>query len=252
MYELYYWPGLQGRGELVRLVLEDAGAEYVDVARSGDHGGVAALRRMLESSPASLGHQGPVPFAPPFLKHGTLVLGHTANILLYLAPRLGLVPEDEPSRLRAHQLQLSITDLYAEVHDTHHPIGSSLYYEDQRPEAARCAASFVAQRLPKFLGYFERVLRDEAADDGSYLLGSAHSYVDLSLFQVVEGLRYAFSRAMRRIEPEHPRVVALRDRVAARPRLAAYVASPRRLPFNEHGIFRRYPELDLQPPEAAP
>lgn len=242
MLELFYWPGIQGRGEFVRLALEDAGADYVDVARQP--GGMTAMKALLASAPG-----GPAPFAPPFLRDGALVLSHTANILQYLAPRLGLAPPDERGRAHANQLQLGITDLVAEVHDTHHPISTTLYYEDQKPEALRRTRLFVTHRLPKFLGYFERVVRADAA--GPHLLGAAHAYPDLSLFQVVEGLRYAFPRAMRRLEPEHPGVVSVRDRVAARPRVAAYLASSRRLPFNESGIFRRYPELDLEP-EAAP
>ncbi len=238
-YELYYWPDIQGRGEFVRLALEDAGADYVDVARLPKHGGgIPALMRFLESR--SVEHP---PFAPPFLKAGNLVLAQTANILLFLGPRLGLVPKDEASRLWAHQLQLTIADWVAEVHDTHHPISGGLYYEEQKREAKRRAADFRAERLPKFLDYFERVLkRNPKGTD--YLLGKAVSYVDLSMFQMIAGLRYAFPRAMARLEPKYPRLVALYDRVSARPRIAAYLSSPRRLPFNQQDIFRHYPELD--------
>jgi glutathione S-transferase len=193
------------------------------------------------------GFEGPLPFAPPVLKHGPLVIAQVANILHYLAPRIGLAPSGEAAQHHALQLQLTIVDLVAEVHDTHHPVSTALYYEDQKPEARRRSASFVSQRLPKFLGYFERALARNG--EGTQLLGDALSYVDLSLFQVVEGLRYAFPRAMALAEPTAPKVVALRDRVAERPRLAAYLASPRRLAFNESGIFRRYPELDLVPGE---
>jgi len=235
-YELYYWPSIQGRGEFVRLALEDAGADYADVARTPRRG-VPALMRFLESR--SLRQP---PFAPPFLKAGGLVIAQTANILLYLGPRLGLAPKSEAGRLWAHQLQLTIADWVAEAHDVHHPIAGGLYYEDQKPEAKRCAAEFIAERLPKFLGYFEGVLG--RAPKGGHALGKAASYVDLSLFQMVAGLRYAFPRAMARLEPEHPRMTALHDRVAARPRLAAYLASKRRIPFNQQGIFRHYAELD--------
>lgn len=233
-YELYYWAGIQGRGEFVRLALEEAGAEYVDVAREG--GGESAMLRLLGGGEAR--HP---PFAPPFLKAGELIIGQTANILLYLGARHGLAPDDEASRLWAHQLQLTIADLVDEVHDTHHPIASSLYYEDQRSEARARAADFVKSRAPKYLGYFERVL--EEAGEGQ-LIGADLTYPDLSLFQVVAGLRYAFPRAMARLEPKFPRLVALHDRVAARPRIAAYLASDRRIAFNQHGIFRHYPELD--------
>ncbi|HWP60141.1 MAG TPA: glutathione S-transferase [Candidatus Acidoferrales bacterium] len=235
-YELYYWPGIQGRGEFVRLALEDAGADYIDVARSKR--GMATMERFLQSRAAER-----PPFAPPFLKAGKLVIAQTANILFFLGPRLSLAPRDEAGRLWAHQLQLTIADWVAEVHDTHHPISGSLYYEEQKREAKRRAVHFREERLPKFLGYFERVL-ERNRKETNYLLGSACSYVDLSLFQMVAGLRYAFPRAMGRLERRHPRVVALHDRVSTRPRLSQYLSSPRRTPFNQQDIFRHYPELD--------
>jgi glutathione S-transferase len=235
-YELYYWPSIQGRGEFVRLALEDAGAEYVDVARTAR--GMPAMMRLMESR--SIEHP---PFAPPFLKAGKLVIAQTANILFYLGPRLGLVPKSDPARLWAHQLQLTIADWVAEAHDSHHPIAGSLYYEDQKKEAKRRAADFTADRIPKYLGYFEGILK-RSSKGGGYLLGKKICYVDLSLFQMIEGLRYAFPRAMARLEPQHARSIALHDRVAARPRLAEYLSSERRIPFNQEGIFRHYPELD--------
>jgi len=236
LYELFYWPSIQGRGEFVRLALEEAGADYVDVARrpEAEGGGVAALMKMLRAPGLS-------PFAPPFLRAGPLVIAHTANILLYLGPRHRLVPESEAERLHANQLQLSVTDLVAEVHETHHPIASGLYYEDQKPEARRRSEHFTRERIPKFLSYFERVLEGGSRP---YVFGDDVSYVDLSLFQVLEGLRYAFPNAMAHVAPGVPRLVALGERVRGRPRIAAYLASPRRLAFNEDGIFRRYPELD--------
>ena len=233
-YELYYWPGIQGRGEFVRLALEDAGANYVEIARQPH--GMAAMSRVMESPSVKR-----PPFAPPFLKAGKLVIAQTANILLFLGRRLGLAPKQDVGRLWAHQLQLTIADWVAEVHDSHHPIAGSLYYEDQKREAKRRAADFIAERLPKFLSYFEQVLERNGS---RVLVGNKVSYVDLSLFQMIEGLRYAFPRAMTKQEPKHRRVIALHDRVAARPRLAAYLASERRLPFNQEGIFRHYPELD--------
>ena len=235
-YELYYWAGIQGRGEFVRLGLEAAGAEYVDVARQA--GGEAAMMRLLGGKGAE--H---LPFAPPFLKVEELIIGQTANILLYLGAHLNLAPADEGGRLWAHQLQLTIADFVDEVHDTHHPIASSLYYKDQRSEARARAADFVKSRTPKYLGYFERVLEHNRAGP-AHLVGTKLTYPDLSLFQLVAGLRYAFPRAMARLEPKHPRVIALHDRVVAQPRIAGYLASDRRIPFNEHGIFRHYPELD--------
>jgi glutathione S-transferase len=237
-YELYYWPEIQGRGEFIRLALEDAGADYVDVARLPKRG-MTAMMRFMDNR--SVEHP---PFAPPFLKAGKLVIAQTANILQFLGPRLGLVPKNEASRVWANQLQLTIADWVGEVHDTHHPISGGLYYEDQKREAKRCATDFTAERLPKFLGYFEKVLKHNPRGS-DYLLGKAVSYVDLSLFQMVAGLRYAFPRVMAKLEREHLRVAALHDRVSARPRLAAYLSSPRRLPFNQQGIFRHYPELDV-------
>jgi glutathione S-transferase len=230
-YELYYWPQIQGRGEFVRLALEEAGAAYADVARQG--GGTEKMFALMERADTP-------PFAPPFLKAGKLVIGQTANILLYLGEREGLAPRNAAGRLWTHQLQLTIADLVVEIHDTHHPIASGLYYEDQKKEAKRRAEDFVQNRAPKFFGYFDAIL--DAG--GPYLAGRRLTYADLSLFQIVAGLRYAFPRAMKRLERRHARVVALHDRVAARERIAAYLASPRRIPFNQMGIFRHYPELD--------
>ena len=235
-YELYYWDGIQGRGEFVRLALEEAGADYVDVAR--EPGGQGSMLRLLDG--AEVEHP---PFAPPFLRAGELLIGQTANILLYLGPHLNLAPTDEAGRLWAHQLQLTIADFVDEVHDTHHPIASSLYYADQRPEAKRRTADFLKARVPKYLGYFEKMLARNKAG-GGYLVGAKLTYPDLSLFQVVAGLRYAFPKVIARLEPQYPQVVAVHNRVAARPRIAAYLASARRLVFNEDGIFRHYPELD--------
>lgn len=240
-YELYYWPNIQGRGEFIRLALEAAAADYVDVARLPARGGkgVPALMRFLDSASVEQ-----PPFAPPYLKAGELIIGQTANILLFLGQRLGLAPRAEAGRLWAHQLQLTLADLITEVHDTHHPIASSLYYEDQKPAARRRAADFVSNRVPKFLGYFERVL-ERNPRRGGYLVGGKLSYVDLSMFQVIEGMRYAFPKAMARLEPGYGGLVRLHDRVAVLPRIASYLASSRRLPCNEEDIFRHYPELDL-------
>lgn len=238
-YELYYWPMIQGRGEFVRLALEDCGAAYVDVARqTGKRGGMKAMLRLLDGKGI-----GFPPFAPPFLKSGKLVVGQTANILLFLGDRHRLAPSAAAGRLWAHQLQLTLGDFLQEIHDTHHPIAGGLYYEDQRKEARRRAADFRAERAPKYLAYFEDILRRNKRGD-AYLLGARRSYPDLSLFQIVAGLRYAFPRAMAVLEKRHPRVVALHDTVAARPRIAAYLESERRIPFNQQGIFRHYAELD--------
>ena len=236
-YHLFYWPEIQGRGEFVRLALEDAGADYIDVARQPR--GMAAMSKLMESRSVKR-----PPFAPPFLKAGMLVIAQTANILYFLGPRLALAPKQEAGRLWTHQLQLTIADWVGEVHDSHHPIGGSLYYEDQKAEAKRRAKDFIAERLPKFLSYFDQVLK---RNNNTALVGNAVTYVDLSLFQMIEGLRYAFPSAMIKQERKHSRIIALHDRVAARPRLTAYLASERRLPFNREGIFRHYPELDDRP-----
>ena len=236
-YELYYQPSIQGRGEFVRLSLEDAGADYVDVARDPSFGR-PGIMKILEDP--AVEHPS---FAPPFLKAGKLMIGQTANILQFLGPRLGLVPKDQASRLWVHQLQLTITDWVAEVGNTHHPVANSLYYEEQQAEAKRRTSYFTSLRIPKFTGYYEKILRHNG-QRAPFLLGKKICYADLSLFQVVEGLRYAFPKTMAKLEADYPRVIALRDRVAARPRLKKYLASPRRIPFNQNGIFRHYPELD--------
>lgn len=239
-YELYYWPEIQGRGEFVRLALEEAGADYVDVARlpARQGGGAAAMMRLLEP-----GQSGRFSFAPPFLKDGELLIGQTANILLYLGARLGLAPRDEAGRLWTHQLQLTVADLVAEAHDTHHPLSVNLYYEDQKKEARKRAKDFIDRRMPKFLGYFEQVLSANPRGN-RFMVGARLSYADLSMFQMIEGLRYAFPRAMARLEPDFPRLTDLHGRVREGPNISAYLASKRRLPFSEEGIFRHYPELE--------
>ncbi len=239
-YELYYWPNIPGRGEFVRLVLEEAGAPYVDVGRQprAEGGGVEAVIAFYAGK--SDGH--PI-FAPPVLKQGELVLAQTAAICHFLGRRHGLAPADEAGDAHALELQLTIADLVGEVHDTHHPISAALYYEDQKPAAKRRAAHFVGERLPRFLGYFERVLEHNG---GGVLVGAGISHADLSLFQALEGLAYAFPRAFATASAATPGLLALRERVRTRPRIAAYLASARRMAFNQEGIFRRYPELDAR------
>jgi glutathione S-transferase len=234
-YELYYWPTIQGRGEFVRLALVEAGADYIDVVRRSKDG-MSKMERLMEG-----GRLAMPPFAPPFLKSGDLVVSHVANILLFLGNRHGLAPKSEAGRLWLHGLQLTITDFVAEAHDTHHPLGPTLYYEDQRPAAKRRTDEFWRLRVPKYLGYFERVLKRSG---GPFVNGRKLSYVDLSLFQLIEGLRYAFPKRMKRFEKNVPLLLSLRDRVAERPRIKAYLASDKRIPFNEYGIFRRYKALD--------
>jgi glutathione S-transferase len=240
-YELYYWSEIQGRGEPIRLAFEEAAVAYVDMARVPERrgGGDRGLERVLDGK---LG--GALPFAPPVLRHGKIVVAQTAAILQYLGPRLGLAPASERDRLEIHQHQLTIADAYVEAHDTHHPTSVLHAYETQKPAAKQRAAIFVRHRMPKFLDYFERVLQTNRRGRGAWLVGASRSYVDLSLFQLVAGLRYAFPRAVKRLAPALPKLVAHHDRIAARPRIAAYLASDRRLPWNEMDIFRHYPELD--------
>ena len=236
-YELYYWPGIQGRGEFVRLALEAADADYIDVARlSGRGQGVDAMLRLMDEADRE-------PFAPPFLKSGSFIIAQVANILQYLGPRIGLGPKSEAARLWAHQLQLTVTDFVHEIHDTHHPIASSLYYEEQKDEARGRTEHFLSERLPKYLGYFERVIEKNASGRG-HTVGRSLSYVDLSMFQLITGLRYAFPKTMSRRKRSYPRLNALHDKVAVNANVAAYLASDRRIAFNEDGVFRCYPEME--------
>lgn len=234
-YELYYWPTIQGRGEFVRLALAEAGVKYTDVARISASG-VDAMREIMTG-----GRQARPPFAPPFLKSGKLVVSHVANILQYLGARHGLAPKDEAGRLWVHSLQLTITDFVTEVHDTHHPLGSSFYYEDHKKAAKTRSHDFWKNRVPKYLGYFERLVKGSG---GPFVTGRKLTYVDLSLFQLIEGLRYAFPKRMKKFEKNIPLLLALREGVAARPNISAYLSSDRRIAFNESGIFRRYKALD--------
>jgi glutathione S-transferase len=238
-YVLYYWPGIQGRGEFVRLAFEEAGEAYVDVALVPEEkgGGAAAMMPFLQGEDIER-----PPFAPPFLKAGRRLIGQTANILLFLGPRLGLAPRDAAGKLWVHQLQLTLADFIVEIHDTHHPLGPTLYYEDQKPEAKRRTKEFLDSRLPKYLGYFERVI-ERNRRRGPWMVGNALTYVDLSTAQVIAGLAYAFPNATRKALSERPRLAKLRDAVFARPRIRRYVASKRRHAFNNDDIFRRYAEL---------
>ena len=240
-YELHYWPTIQGRGEFVRLALEAAGAPYIDVARGAESKGqgMPAMLRHLQDR-----HETQPPFAPPFLKDGDVLVGQTAAILHYIAPTLKLVARSERARVWTQQIQLTIADMVAEAHDTHHPVATGLHYEDQQPEALRRATGFCRDRLPKYLHWFEAIVQRNPAGP-RHLVAGKLSYADLSLFQLIEGLRYAFPKAAAQALAKTPAVLQLHARVAELPKVAAYLRSERRIPFNEQGIFRCYPELDL-------
>ncbi|PTW44652.1 glutathione S-transferase [Sphingomonas faeni] len=231
-YKLWYWPSLQGRGEFVRLALEGAEIAYEDCARGvGEEGLLADLNDRT----------GRTPFAPPYLELDGLVIAQVANILMYLGERHGLAPSNMADRLWLNQLQLTIADLVAEVHNVHHPVAMMDYYDDQKPEAARAAKQFREERMPKFLGHFEDAAQ---ANTGDWLIDHKWTYADTSLFQVIEGLRYMFPKRMKTLEPDYPNLVRIHDQVAELPGIKAYLKSDRRLAFNTDGIFRAYPELD--------
>jgi len=245
-YELIYWPGIPGRGEHIRLAFEEAGAQYTDSAHEE-----AGIKKVLAAiDPQSTGDElNPPICAPPILKHGDLTINQTPNILLYLGPRLGLVPsaaEDEDAIYRINALTLTALDgLSNEPHDCHHPVATSKYYEDQKEEAKTKSADYISNRLPKFLGYFERVLTGEASQGGKFLYGGKLSYADLVLFHCLDGLKFAFPNAMARLEKEGKLnlVFALHESIKERPRIKEYLASERRQKFSL-GIYRHYPELD--------
>eukprot|EP01113_Clastostelium_recurvatum_P040210 TRINITY_DN622_c0_g1_i2.p1 TRINITY_DN622_c0_g1~~TRINITY_DN622_c0_g1_i2.p1 ORF type:complete len:253 (+),score=65.39 TRINITY_DN622_c0_g1_i2:27-761(+) len=239
-YELYYWPGLQGRGEFVRLAFVEAGVEFTEVI---DKSNVPKLLSLIKEGTLDGKPISHLPLAPPILKHGDVVIAQTAAILLYLGSKLNLAPADEADKIWAHQIQLTITDFVLEIHNTHHPVDNAKYYEDQKEEAKAYAKSFREGRLPKFLGYFERIL-ERNPKGPNHLVGDAITTEDLALFQVVTGLLHAFPKAAKRVLESVPRVAALHKAVGERPRIKAYVEGDKRIPFNQTGIFRCYPELD--------
>ena len=239
-YEFYYWPMIQGRGEVVRLALEEAGVDYVDVARSDEkqEDNRAAILAILQDPDLER-----PPFAPPFLLDNGVMIAQAAAILQYLAPKINLIGNEETEKIFAHQIQLTVTDFLMEVHDTHHPLASALYYEDQVEEAKKRSANFIELRIPKYMDYFEKILTNNKSNSG-WLIGDKVTYPDLSLFQIIEGLQYAFPKAFSKIGKKYPKALALRDAITVRPNTAVYLASDRRIPFNTMGVFRHYPELD--------
>jgi glutathione S-transferase len=231
-YDLWYWPGIEGRGEFIRLVLEGAGIAYHDRARED---GLDALLKDKAS------RTGFVPFAPPYLVKGDFAIAQVAHILAWLTDKHGLGSGNVETDLQLIQLQLTITDIVTEAHNVHHPVAIDKYYREQKDEAARAAASFRNARMPKYFDYFEVAL---GVNEDAFVLGEKWSHVDTSLFQLVEGLSYMFPRRMAALKPNYPRLHAVRDAVAQIDGIAAYLASERRLPFSEEGLFRHYPELD--------
>ena len=239
-YELYYWPGIQGRGEFVRLALEEARAPYRDMALvpESQGGGSSAVVKVLTARRIKR-----PPFAPPILKAGRQFIAQTPNILLFLGGRHKLAPHDEAGKLWTHQLQLTISDFYLEIFSTHHPLGDAYAYEEQKSAAKRRTKDFLSTRVPKFFGYFERVLKRNPAN-GPWMVGARLTYADLSMAHVIAGLKYAFPKATRRALRSKPRLRSLHDHVFERPQVALYTASSRRLAFNNDDLFRHYPELD--------
>ncbi|MGK9286603.1 glutathione S-transferase [Sinorhizobium meliloti] len=233
-YKLYYWNGLQGRGEYIRLTLEAAGAKYIDVARRE---GNLFIKEFMEKSERPS-------FAPPFLDDGGQIIGQMPVILLHLGDKLDLAPREPAAKMWTHQIQLTIADFVLEAHDVHHPIGMGRYYEDQKPEALRRADEFCNARVPKYFRWFESVLARNQAGSG-HLVGDRLSYADLSLFQVIEGMSFAFPKLMSRVKYDYPNMMVLHGRVSGLPRIAEYLRSERRLPPNNNDIFRHYPELDV-------
>ncbi len=239
-FELYYWPHIQGRGEVVRLALEEAAVGYHDVAR--EIGEQSDNRKAILNILENTNLERP-PFAPPFLIDNGLMIAQAAAILQYLAPKVNLIGTDESDRIFAHQIQLTVTDFLMEVHDTHHPISNALYYEDQIQESKKRSKNFTESRIPKYMSYFEKIISNNPSQSG-WLIGENLTYPDLSLFQIAEGLEYAFPQAFSHLINSYTNVSKLRTAVAKRPNIAAYINSERRIPFNTMGIFRYYPELD--------
>ncbi|MDE0933252.1 MAG: glutathione S-transferase [Novosphingopyxis baekryungensis] len=232
-YDLWYWPSIQGRGEFVRLALEAAEIAYTDRARED---GAEAL---LDDMDARTGIK---PYAPPYLVDGDLCIAQTAHIVSWLGAKHGFCGSDERETLGLIQLQLVVTDIVAEAHDTHHPVATGDYYDEQKEEAKRAAKGFREERMPKYFDHFETALN---ASDGPFVTGASWSHVDTSLFQLVRGLQYAFPKRMAALLPDYPKLAACADAVEALPGIRAYLDSDRRIAFNEDGIFRHYPELDV-------
>lgn len=191
-YTLLYHPDIPGRGEYIRLAFEASGVPYSDPANESKEG-VGQVYTCC--SPDSLGEDGnPPPFAPPMLrvsgagKNGkSLLINQTPNILFYLGKELGLAGEEEADKWHVNELALTALDFSNETHDTHHPIAVMKVYEDQKEEALKKSTQFRENRIPKYFGYFERVLKGNEAGGGRYLVGGKLTYADTTLWQVLDG-----------------------------------------------------------------
>lgn len=243
-YELIYWPSIPGRGEFIRLIFEEAGAPYSDVAKNPDE----AMKAVMDyGSAKNLGDDtNPAVFAVPVLNHGDLTIHQTPTILQYLAPKFGLAPKEGHGVWHLNQIVLTILDgLSNEIHDTHHPLGTNLYYEDQKPEAKRRAKSFREERLPKYLRYVQRLLDSKTSGDGPWLYGGGLTYADLVLFQALDGTKFAFPKSIEKLEKsgDYDGVFKLYQAVKERPNIKQYLESDRRAAYSD-GIYRYYPELE--------
>lgn len=252
-FELLYHPSVPGRGEFIRLALEAASIPYNDVANN-DKKGYSIVQAAC--SPKSTGDTdgNPPAFAPPALrvpgagKDGkTLLIYQTPNILIYLGPHLGLAPEDEVERLWVNQNMLTALDLNNETHDTHHPIAVMQYYEDQKEEALKKSKNFRENRIPKYFSFFERVLKgNEETGKGKYLVSDMLTYADTTLWQVMDGLHFAFPKELEARSNDYPLLFGtFYPSIKEEKHLKEYLASDRRLPYSM-GVFRHYPELDRQ------
>ena len=195
--------------------------------------------------PSNMGEGGnPPSLAPPILRHGDLLINQLPNILLYLGPQLGLAPywdEDPNGIYYINELALTASDgLSNEAHDTHHPIAAGAYYEDQKEEAKKKAKDYIKNRLPKFVGYFERVLKSEASKGGEWLYGGKLTYADLVLFHTVDGVSFAFPKALEKMKKsgEYDGVFNLIERIRSRDNIKKYLESDRRQKYSK-GIYRK-------------
>ncbi|KAL8377496.1 hypothetical protein RB595_008259 [Gaeumannomyces hyphopodioides] len=242
-FHLIYWPGFPGRGEFVRIALEEAGIAYKDTAHQVD--GMSVMQAQLAGD-----DKNPPVFAVPALRHGDVLISQTPNILQYLGEVAGLAPTAAAGgagRHHVHALALTALDGFGdEVHGTHHPVDVAAYYDDQRAEALRYARVYVGGRLPKFLAYFEGVLAAPTSGAGPWLYGGRLTYADLALYHGLDGVHFAFPKAVAKAKEsgKYGRVFALYDAVKERPNIKAYLASERRQKYSD-GLFRYYPELDI-------